>query len=562
MLIANLAGQGKSEEVGLEQLLKLAPAAGANVPLFFKLFAYWRTAPTRRRTDMQAAIAELLAMRAEVHATLGTTHPIATAFEFHYAVLLLEQGNVREAERVGGAALNNLPRVLASNPLVAEPHCKFGQLLAARGNSLDAERHLREAMRLGAGRPIKGRRWDWEAAMSLANLKHAQGDVRAAEQLVRDALHAPDNTHLREGAHRTLLPLLLDLGQFQEAVEIARHYYTMFWPQRANDPEVAVYWSQVYAQCLRDQADYGTLRWIETEALAFVRDYLSQRESDLSRGGVRRLAQFLTEQSDFSAAERLWNISLEQSRNAHRPESPALAADLASVAEYFRDRAQFNQAQPLWEETVRISSAQLGSDHLTTTGVQLQLALTELAMELPEESLARARAAYETRLEAQGADDLRTHAAARTLAQVLLAQKQFDEAEKLLHAAAAFHAQRLPPTDSRLWQAHVDLADLYLAKADYAAAVSFLQSSRDTLQPALAPRSWRLAEIESRLGQAFSTQNRFSEAEPLLFHSFAVLREAWSSADQRFRQARDRLLTHYEATGNHPSAESLRSQFP
>jgi hypothetical protein len=99
-------------------------------------------------------------------------------------------------------------------------------------------------------------------------------------------------------------------------------------------------------------------------------------------------------------------------------------------------------------------------------------------------------------------------------------------------------------------------------KPDPAAAETILQTARNELQQALASRSWRLAEVTSRLGQAYSVQRRYSEAEPLLLASLDVLNEAWGPTHVRVRQALDRVLRHYQAASDPAAAEKLRAQFP
>jgi tetratricopeptide (TPR) repeat protein len=201
----------------------------------------------------------------------------------------------------------------------------------------------------------------------------------------------------------------------------------------------------------------------------------------------------------------------------------------------------------------------LGDDHLHTSQALLNLALIEQARGKSADALTAAETAWKHRSLHSGPDDLHTQDAAIVLAEVLRQQEQHDRAEPLLRAVLTQYQARLPATDPRRLQSHLNLIDLLLDKSDAESALQAAEAARLELEGVLPNNHWRVAEVTSRLGAALSGLRRFKEAEAVLQPSFQVLRNAWGPAHDRVYRAAERLVRHFDATGDTRAAAEYRN---
>ncbi len=178
MLITTLVGENKEREIGLAEGLKLVQAARPDSPvalggLFMK---YYHVNTLRNRREYDAAIAASRALREEAAEVLGSGHAIVLALEFEFAGMLRDQGKYREAEAVGRRALERVPRVIASNPRLAEPHFSIGQVKAQRGENAGAEESFAQRCGSPAWSESKsifgacGPVWNWRAGSSAGEI--------------------------------------------------------------------------------------------------------------------------------------------------------------------------------------------------------------------------------------------------------------------------------------------------------------------------------------------------------------------------------------------------------
>ena len=78
----------------------------------------------------------------------------------------------------------------------------------------------------------------------------------------------------------------------------------------------------------------------------------------------------------------------------------------------------------------------------------------------------------------------------------------------------------------------------------------------------LPPAAWMTANSASPLGECLLALERYDEAEPLLINSYAALRSSLGDSNPRTREAQQRLIRFYEATGRAEQAQALSPARP
>lgn len=400
-------------------------------------------------------------------------------------------------------------------------------------------------MQIGRSVQVKENTWGIRAAIELASWKRHWGDSAVAEQLCREVIRlSADRPDTVAAASQPLISSLLDQGRFAEAVRIARPYYEKAWEARGQEPEAAVYWSQLYVRCLRDFGDFETARTTDARAYDLVQERFPALTSGQAIGLLQRFGNFLAERGELMSANRMWRLSAEEARQRLVSKHPDLAATLVPVAGFLVEHGSEQDANELVREILEIQREKLGREHLATTETELLLAEAQEKSGDAAAAISRAREAQQIRMKRLGLDDLNTIDSGIRLARLLRRQQQFEEAEALLREAVGRLRKRLLVTDERWWNAVLELSDLLLEKRDFVSATTVLEAAQDSIQTVYPPRSWRVAEITSRLGLSYSKTGKRIEAQQLLENSSAILTEAFGAVHPRARQARDRLERH------------------
>jgi eukaryotic-like serine/threonine-protein kinase len=195
-------------------------------------------------------------------------------------------------------------------------------------------------------------------------------------------------------------------------------------------------------------------------------------------------------------------------------------------------------ALPLCEETLKMRQAQLGAAHPDTIVSMKLLTLTQKARD--------AHRRYDEVRRARGPAHLDTLLALRDVAQFDLAFNRLDEAESALAEV---------------------LAGLTGLAGDDPIRVFTVQVIRECLaaREKRDPAAWATFNTKSFLGGALLGVGQFTEAEPLLLAGYEGMKRQSARIPAATRttsmtEALDRLVRHYEATGNKDEAEKWRQQ--
>ncbi len=231
------------------------------------------------------------------------------------------------------------------------------------------------------------------------------------------------------------------------------------------------------------------------------------------------------------------------------PDHPHTLTAMNNLANSYQLAGRPADALPLFEEGLKECRAKEGPDHPDTLVSLNNLAMAYQAAGRLADALPLFQESLTGRTTKQGPDHPATLLAMTNLAVAYQELGRLAEARPLLARALEGRRAKLVP-------GHPDtLASMdNLARADLADRPAEAERlARDCLEirEHSAPDDWRTFETRSLLGGSLLRQQRFAEAEPLLFRGYEGMkaREARipAPARKRLTEARDRIILLYDA---------------
>lgn len=248
---------------------------------------------------------------------------------------------------------------------------------------------------------------------------------------------------------------------------------------------------------------------------------------------------------EYVDAERLFRESLALKRRIGS-EDEEVVRSLAHLANLLHVRGKLPEAERLYRETLALRQKVLGDDH-----PEVAITLSNLGSLLEDRGdVVGAEAVYRDVLARRRRIYGRHRLVAASLSNLgfaLQAQGRHREAEPLYREALSIADERLDPKhhNRAIFLRH--LATALLAQGQAAEAEPLAREALEIFR-AKAPGSWRIADAESVLGGCLADLGRFTEAEPLLLGSYAVLSREQEAAGARAAPAAlNRIIGLYTA---------------
>ncbi|WP_236031592.1 tetratricopeptide repeat protein [Ktedonospora formicarum] len=193
-----------------------------------------------------------------------------------------------------------------------------------------------------------------------------------------------------------------------------------------------------------------------------------------------------TEYSVWKQCERLVPHALPSLHRAAAPERSLTLASLAfKVAQYLRERGQYEEAEPLYQRALHMREQGLEPDH------------PHIAASL------------------------------RNLAVLYWREGKYAEAEPLFQRALSIVERTLGPDHAQVAGALNNLALLYSDQGRYAEAEPLYQHSLHIFEQTLNPEHPQLALAINNLAALYAFQGRYREAEPLFQRALHIWGRLW-----------------------------------
>ena len=199
---------------------------------------------------------------------------------------------------------------------------------------------------------------------------------------------------------------------------------------------------------------------------------------------------------------------------------------LVQMAFYLEERAQYNQAEPLFQRALAICEKQLGPEHYQTA-----MSLDNLAIVYKEQGkYAQAEPLYQRALtifERQlGPEHYQTATCLDNLAMLYRAQGKYVQAEPLFQRALAIYEKQLGPEHYETATCLDNLAGLFFEQKRYEQAEPLFQRALAIKEKQLGLGHPITAVTLNNLAELYRAQGKYVQAEPLSQRALAI-RERW-----------------------------------
>jgi tetratricopeptide (TPR) repeat protein len=293
---------------------------------------------------------------------------------------------------------------------------------------------------------------------------------------------------------------------------------------------------------LRDEMDEYTQRqWAERAVRA-----VNQAFPDVEFATWSQCERCLSQAQACAALIEQWRMAF-----------PEAARLLNQTGSYLRARAQYIQAEPLFQRALAISEQALGSDHpdvATSLNNLAELYYAQGKYVQAEPLFQRALAISEQTL---GSDHPDVATSLNNLALLYVNQGRYVEAEPLYQRTLVIREQTLGPEHPQVAQTFNDLASLYLVQGKFDKAEPFFQRALAIRERTLGPEHPLMATSLNNLALLYYNQGKYAQAEPLFQRALAIYEKTLGPEHPGMARGLNNLATLYVAQGKYVEAEPL-----
>ena len=230
---------------------------------------------------------------------------------------------------------------------------------------------------------------------------------------------------------------------------------------------------------------------------------------------------------------------------------------LNQVAHYLYERAQYKEAEPLYQCALAINEQVIGENHPDTAGVLNNLAVLyrhQGRYEEAEPLYQRALTIYEQVL---GSNHPDTATSLQNLAGLYDDQGRYEEAEPLYQRALAIYEQLSDSNHLDMASTLNNLALLYNHQGKYADSESFSQRALAIREQELGHNHPNVAISLNNLAGLYYEQGKYAEAEPLYQRALAINEQLMGENHSDTANTLNNLGLFYYSQGKHEQAESF-----
>ncbi|MDQ2903389.1 MAG: FxSxx-COOH system tetratricopeptide repeat protein [Chloroflexota bacterium] len=275
---------------------------------------------------------------------------------------------------------------------------------------------------------------------------------------------------------------------------------------------------------------------------------------------LRKAGDYLSQRAQYEQAESLFQRALRMQEHLLGPEHPEVARTLSSLALLSSERGKDEQAGALYERTLRIWERTLGPEH-----PEVACALNGLATlqkdqgkyELAGSLYARALRIWE---QALGPEHPEVARALNGLAILQKDQGKYELASSLYARALQIRERALGPDHPKVAIILNSLAEMYRERGDYEKAEPLYQRALHIKKQALGPEHPDVAYPLNNLAEIYREQGKYKLAESLSQHTLRIWEQALGPEHQLVAYPLNNLAEISHAQGKDEQAESLFKQ--
>jgi tetratricopeptide (TPR) repeat protein len=408
--------------------------------------------------------------------------------------------------------------------LLSDSLSHLGDLLTRQAQLDAAERAYREAIRVASSRPK-----DPASRAQLATLTYGFGVLLAKQGRYAEA-------------EKTL----------REALEQQRAIYGAVHPDIARS-------LQDLAQAVADGGDTNAALPLMQSAVAMQRQLRGNEPHPDLAGAINDLALLYETRGDYDQAERFYLESLAMKRRLYGDKHPEIASTLGNLASALQDKGDLARAEPLYRQGLAMWRELLGDTHPEVALALHNLATVQYDRGNTREALANQRESLAIFRKVYPQDHPQVAFVLNQIGFWLTMSGDYAEADRDIHEALAMRRRLLGERHPSIASSEVVLATLQVAQHHYPEALESARNATDIYTTELSATHWRTAAAMSAQGAALVGLGRYTEAEPLLTRSEAILSSKDGGAPPVFRTLNERYLDtlhRHQGLGSPPNLTS------
>jgi tetratricopeptide (TPR) repeat protein len=400
----------------------------------------------------------------------------------------------------------------------------------------------------------------------LGDLLTRQAQLDAAEQAYREAIRVA-SSRPKDPASRAQLAtltygfgvLLAKQGRYAEAEKTLREALAQ---QRAIygavHPDIART-LQDLAQAVADGGDTNAALPLMQSAVAMQRQLRGNEPHPDLAGAINDLALLYETRGDYDQAEKFYLESLAMKRRLYGDKHPEIASTLGNLASALQDKGDLARAEPLYRQGLAMWRELLGDTHPEVALALHNLATVQYDRGNTREALANQRESLEIFRKVYPQDHPQVAFVLNQIGFWLTMSGDYAEADRDIHEALAMRRRLLGERHPSIASSEVVLATLQVAQHHYPEALESARNATDIYTTELSATHWRTAAAMSAQGAALVGLGRYTEAEPLLTRSEAILSSKDGGAPPVFRTLNERYLDtlhRHQGLGSPPKLTS------
>lgn len=269
---------------------------------------------------------------------------------------------------------------------------------------------------------------------------------------------------------------------------------------------------------------------------------------------LQRVGNYLRERAQYAQAETLYERALAIQEST--PEQEDLAQSLQDFGTMYYYQARYARAEFVWLHALTIREKILGEEHPDVAQSLNDLAVISFYQKKYAQAETLYQRAIRIRQQTIGWEHPGMAESLVGLAFLYFEQGKYTEAEPLYLRALSIDEKRLGREHPVLGSILLNLASLYRHQRRYAEAEPLVQraiavweqTGRDHPDVAFGLRG---------LGRLYAAQGQYDRAEPLYQRALEILENALGPENRKVADALDDLVQLYSAQSQHARAESL-----
>jgi tetratricopeptide (TPR) repeat protein len=335
--------------------------------------------------------------------------------------------------------------------------------------------------------------------------------------------------------------------------------------EQMSEPEQAEWLMRVVAALNAVFPDVTHEAWGQCERLlphvltvaAAIPDCAGDREL---AEALQKAADYLCGRAQYEQAESLYQRALRIGKQVWGPAHPQVAYPLCGLAYLYFEQGKYQQAEPLYQRALQIREQALGLIHPDVASTLQRLGLLYWKEGKYEQAELVHQRALQIREQALGTGHPQVATLLNDLALLAGEQGKYEQAEPLYQWALTIREQRLGPEHPDIAESLNNLADLYIEQGKYEQAEPLCEQALCILKQALGAEHPEVAYPLRHLADLYMEQGKYEQAEPLYRQALRIWEQALGPEHPNLAYPFHGLAILFTRQGKYEQAEPLYRQ--